>query len=116
MRVINCVVLLFGLLWIIPAAAVTQDKTEAVKNESKALPKEIKEAREKLAGWVNKLKNNTNEQIVKQIGKPSEKATWEFGGKKELLLRYKSTSPDSILELYFHGDRVVTASLQLLSD
>jgi hypothetical protein len=80
------------------------------------LPKEVKGAQEKLAEWVNGFKDITHNQVVDKLGVPSEKATWEFNGKNQLLLRYKATSPKTTLELYFLGDRVVTASLQVLSD
>jgi hypothetical protein len=80
------------------------------------LPKVVKKAQEKLAGWMNALPKNTEEQIVKQLGDPSQRTSWEFDGKKELLLKYQPAGPKMTLELYFLGDRVISASWQLLSE
>lgn len=79
------------------------------------VPNDVKASQETIEAWMNKLKNSTDDQIVKQFGKPAEKSTWEWQGKHELLLRYKTDKPNSILALYFVDDRVITVSLQLLS-
>lgn len=79
------------------------------------LPKEVKSAQELLSGWVNKLQNNSSEQIVKQFGAPSVKSTWEFESKKEPLYTYNLT--DKIdLDMYFLDNKVIKVSLQILSD
>ena len=79
------------------------------------VPNDVKASQETIEAWMNKLQNSTDVQIVKQFGKPTEKSTWEWQGKNELLLRYKTAQPNSILALYFVDNRVITVSLQLLS-
>ena len=79
------------------------------------VPNDVKASQETIEAWMNKLKNCTDDQIVKQFGKPTETSTWEWQGKNELLLRYKTDKPNSILALYFVEDRVITVSLQILS-
>ena len=88
------------------------NKTEPPHDKAK----EVKRVQQKLAEWLNASKDNTRDQVIKKLGMPSEKSTWEFDGKNQPLLRYRSTSPKTTLELYFHGNRVITASLQVLSD
>jgi hypothetical protein len=80
------------------------------------LPKEVKDARAKLDDWVNSFVHKTSQEILKELGAPTDRTAWEFMGNKELLLHYKTAAPKSILALYFYKDRVVTSSLQLLSD
>ncbi len=79
------------------------------------VPKEVVEASDKTGKWINSLKGKSNDQIVSELGKPTERLTWNFDGKSELKLRYTSLLPNSTLELYFTGDQVVTASLHVLS-
>lgn len=80
------------------------------------VPKEVVEASDKTGKWINSLKGKSNEQIVGELGKPTERLTWNFDGKPELKLRYTSLLPKSTVELYFVGDRVVTVSLHVLSN
>ncbi|MEI8379180.1 MAG: hypothetical protein WCJ09_03570 [Planctomycetota bacterium] len=80
------------------------------------VPKEVVEASDKTGKWINSLKGKSNEQIVSELGKPTERLTWTLNGKSELKLRYTNLLPKSTLELYFTGDRVITASLQVLSN
>lgn len=79
------------------------------------VPNDVKASQETIEAWMNKLQNTTDVQIIKQFGKPTEESTWEWLGKKELLLRYRTDKPNSTLALYFVDDRVITVSLQLMS-
>jgi hypothetical protein len=79
------------------------------------LPKEIQGAQEALAGWLNDFRDKTQGQVEKQLGPSSDKATWEFRGRQELLLRYKTSETGTLL-LYFLGNQVIKATLQLLSE
>lgn len=57
-----------------------------------------------------KLKGLTEEQVVKKLGKPSNKETWKFKGKTEPSLEYK-VGKATVLRLYFFEGKVVTISL-----
>jgi hypothetical protein len=80
-----------------------------------SLPKEVKTAQEALTRWLNGFEHKTKDEVEKELGVTTDKATWEFRDRKELLLRYK-TSEKGYLHLYFFDERVIKVSLQVLSE
>jgi len=57
-----------------------------------------------------KLKGRTEDEIVKKLGKPSDKQTWKFKGKTEPSFEYK-VGKATVLRLYFYQGKVVYISL-----
>ncbi|MBS0206963.1 MAG: hypothetical protein JSS49_29155 [Planctomycetes bacterium] len=84
--------------------------------DSPGPPKNVQVAQEKLAGWMNQFKDATQDQVEQQLGKATLKSTWDLDGQNELLLTYKTSKPETTLAFYFARDRVVTVSLQLLTE
>ena len=87
----------------------------AQEQPAPSLPKEVKRGQQILADWLDSFVHKTQEQIEKQLGTATDKTTWAFEEKKELLLRYK-TSENGTLSLYFRSHRVIKASYQLFSE
>ena len=80
-----------------------------------SLPKEVDGGQRILADWLDGFVHKTQEQVEKQLGTATDKTTWDYKGKKELRLRYK-TSEQGTLSLLFLGRRVIKASYQLFSE
>ena len=59
---------------------------------------------------LSKLKGQTEDEIVKKLGKPTDRKTWKYMGKTEPSLEYK-VGKTTVLRLYFFKGKVVTASL-----
>jgi hypothetical protein len=79
------------------------------------LPEEVSKAQLNLKDWLNSLNDKSRSEVEKTLGAASEEATWEFRGQKLPLLRYK-TGSGGMLALYFNDNRVIKASLPLLSE
>ena len=80
-----------------------------------SLPKEVNGGQQILADWLDGFVHKTQGQVEKQLGTATETTTWEFKGKKELRLTFK-TSPQGTLTLMFQGRRVIKASYLLFSE
>ncbi len=65
--------------------------------------------------WLNGLTSQTEEQIRKRFGNPSETKTWNFQGKDEPMLEFKLGAQGHSVLLYFYKEKVIKASLQMLS-
>jgi hypothetical protein len=87
----------------------------AEQQPRRPVPGEVRRAEKTLSGWLNRFTGKNRDEVEKMLGAASENATWEFRGKKELLLRFR-ISAKGTLDLYFFGTRVMKASLQLLSE
>ncbi|MEO8671949.1 MAG: hypothetical protein ABI411_11585 [Tahibacter sp.] len=80
------------------------------------IPAEISQAQATLSAWLTGLTDQKSAAIMAQLGNPAERTSWEFQGKKELLLQYKMDHPKATLLLYFYQGHVIKVSLQLLSE
>ena len=66
--------------------------------------------------WLNSLISQTEEQIRGQIKGPSKPTAWNFEGKLEPVIEFKVGTAGHLLLLYFYENKVIKASLQLLSE
>lgn len=78
-------------------------------------PAEVEKARNVLQGWINGFKAKRLKDAEAELGRFSEKGTWEFRGRQEPWYRFKLPS-DGNLDLYFYEEKVIKASLVLYSD
>lgn len=60
--------------------------------------------------WLNSLKGKSEGQIVSVLGKSSKRETWEFQGKKQLVLVYDLESVGGKLSLYFFEQSIINVS------
>jgi len=82
--------------------------------ERPELPKEIRDANEVLAKWIDGFNGKTLAQLRKTLGTPTQESTWEFKGEKLPLLEYQCM-PKSKLSFYFYDGRVIKVSLLMMS-
>lgn len=77
------------------------------------IPKDIKEAEQKLTKWISGFEGQTLMDVRKTLGAPDKETSWIFEEKKELALQYK-VGDSTKLSLYFHEGRVVKVALHLI--
>jgi len=108
------------LLFVVPlllVATVLPYASLLAKSSAHVLPERALEPSRNLGQWVNSLRDRSASQIAEELGTATERRSWKFHGKKELLLHYEFAGPPkATVQVYFLGDRAIKASIQLLSD
>ena len=81
---------------------------------SAVVPNNVVTAEKSLSVWVNELKGKSEAEVVKQLGAPAEKTTWNFMGSNPPLMHFNTPGGGKI-SVYFANDKAVTISYLLLS-
>jgi hypothetical protein len=80
-----------------------------------AVPNDVATAEKSLGAWIDGLEGKSEAEVVKQLGKPAERSTWDFNGAQRPLLHFK-TPGGAKLGVYFAGDgHAVNVSYHLMS-
>jgi hypothetical protein len=102
--------LLLAILLVTPALAVAEGEPPG-----HPVPAEVRDASAHLKEWLNSFRGKSEADVAKVIGNEYQKDSWQFQGKKELKIRYK-IDKESMLDLYFRGDKVVRAGIITMSE
>jgi len=79
------------------------------------VPRDVATAEKSLGAWIKGLEGKSEAEVVKLLGPPAERTTWDFNGAKRPLLEFK-TPGGAKLRIYFAGDgRAVNVSYHLMS-
>ena len=94
---------------LVAAACLAKDA------DPQRLPAEVRRAQQPILSWLDGLAGKDMQQVEQMLGEPSERRNWEFEGQRQPLLKY-AYGERSELNVFFHDAKVVTASLQLISN
>jgi hypothetical protein len=77
-------------------------------------PKKVAEAQTTIRTWLDELVDKSEADVIKLLGKPTQRKTLEINGAERLALEYTTEGKCTLL-LIFGEKRVSTVSMQLLS-
>jgi hypothetical protein len=79
------------------------------------VPHDVATAEKSLGVWINGLEGKSESEVVKLLGPPAERSTWDFRGAKRPVLHFR-TPGGAKLGVYFAGDgQAVNVSYHLMS-
>ena len=75
------------------------------------LPNGVAQALGSSRDWLSSFDDKTENEIIKILGEPASRNSWDLNGQKQNLLEYKYEKYAATLQLYFLGNRVASISL-----